>query len=368
MDIVNFLVTYPLPFVIALGVLVFVHELGHYLVARWCGVKVDVFSIGFGPEIFGWNDRQGTRWRVAIVPLGGYVKMYGDANAASTPGDGLDTMSAAERAVSFHHKTLGQRAAIILAGPAANFLFAIVAFIFLFVARGQPFTPPQIGSVVPGGPAAVAGLVSGDVVTAIDGWRVDRFEDLQAQVRAKPGQTVELDVLRDGRTVTLQATLRLREDTDRFGNVHRVGQLGVTGGGAEYRELGPVDATVQAVRETWNLSVGTLGAIGQMIMGTRGTEEIGGPIRIAQMSGQVAQLGVVAFVWFLAVLSINLGLINLFPIPLLDGGHLMFYAIEAVRGRPLGERAQEYGLRIGLALVLTLLVFATWNDIGQIRW
>jgi regulator of sigma E protease len=354
-------------FLVVLTVLVFVHELGHYLVARRNGVRVETFSIGFGPELFGWWDRAGTRWKFSAVPLGGYVKMFGDADAASTPGQGLPMMTQEERNVSFHHKRLGQRAAIVAAGPIANFVFAIVLFAGLFMTVGQPFTPADVGTVKEGSAADKAGIKASDLIVSLDGRRIDRFEDVQQIVRNAPDVTMEIVVRRDGRDIPLQVTPQLTELKDNFGNRHKLGILGITrSGGVEYVRHDPLTAVWRATAETWNVSVGTLQAVGQMIVGARTTEELGGPIRIAQMSGEVASVGLAALAGFMAVLSINLGLINLFPVPVLDGGHLLFYAAEAVRGRPLGQRAQEYGFRIGLALVLTLMVFATWNDIVRL--
>jgi regulator of sigma E protease len=354
---------YIIPFLVVLTVLVFVHELGHYLVARRNGVRIEVFSIGFGPEIFGWYDRAGTRWKLSAVPLGGYVKMYGDADASSLPSGSLDAMTVEDREFSFHHKRLGQRVAIVAAGPVANFVFAIVLLAGLFSTVGQPFTPADVGQVQPGSAAEQGGIKPGDTITAIDGRQIDRFEDVQQAVALNNGAPMAIVVRRDGREVTLEVTPQMTERTDRFGNVHRIGLLGIGRSGVEYVRRDPATAVVKAAEETWNLSTGTLKAIWQMIVGARTTDELGGPLRIAQMSGEVAQGGVVAIVWFMAVLSVNLGLINLFPIPVLDGGHLLFYVAEAIRGRPLGQRAQEYGFRIGLALVLTLMVFATWNDL-----
>jgi regulator of sigma E protease len=354
---------YIIPFLVVLTVLVFVHELGHYLVARRNGVRIEVFSIGFGPEIFGWYDRAGTRWKLSAVPLGGYVKMYGDADASSLPSGSLDAMTLEDREFSFHHKRLGQRVAIVAAGPVANFVFAIVLLAGLFSTVGQPFTPADVGQVQPGSAAEQGGIKPGDTITAIDERQIDRFEDVQQAVALNNGAPMAIVVRRDGREVTLEVTPQMTERTDRFGNVHRIGLLGIGRSGVEYVRRDPATAVVKAAEETWNLSTGTLKAIWQMIVGARTTDELGGPLRIAQMSGEVAQGGVVAIVWFMAVLSVNLGLINLFPIPVLDGGHLLFYVAEAIRGRPLGQRAQEYGFRIGLALVLTLMVFATWNDL-----
>lgn len=359
---------YIVPFLIVLTVLVFVHELGHYLVARWNGVRIEVFSIGFGPEVFGWTDRVGTRWKFSAVPLGGYVKMFGDADPASQPSaESLEQMSEAEKAVSFHHKRLMQRAAVVVAGPAANFLFTVVALGLLFATFGEPFTPPEIGQIQPGSAAEAGGLKPGDTIVAIDGHAIARFEEVQRDVRLNTGTPMTIEVKRGDNALTLSITPRITTVTDRFGNQHAFGLLGIERNGVNYLRRNPAAALWQATAETANLTTGTLTAVWQMVIGARPADEIGGPLRIAQMSGEVAQGGVVAVIWFMAVLSVNLGLINLFPVPILDGGHLLFYVAEAVRGRPLGQRAQEYGFRLGLALVLTLMVFATWNDLVHLR-
>jgi regulator of sigma E protease len=367
-EFLNHGLTYIVPFLVILTVLVFVHEFGHYLIARWNGVRVEVFSIGFGPEVFGWWDRAGTRWKFSTIPLGGYVKMFGDSDASSgLPTPGLARLAPAEREVSFHYKRLGQRAAIVAAGPAANFLFAIVVLAILFMTYGQPFTPAEVGQVQPGSAAEQGGIQPSDVIVNIDGHTVQRFEDVQQVVRLNPGVPMTVIVRRDGQEQTLHVTPSRTELTDRFGNHYQIGLLGIARSGMEYVKRDPATAIMQAGTETWDLSVSTMKALWQIIIGTRATDELGGPLRIAQMSGEVAQGGIVAVLWFMAVLSINLGLINLFPVPVLDGGHLLFYAAEAVRGKPLGQRAQEYGFRIGLAMVLTLMVFATWNDLVHLR-
>jgi regulator of sigma E protease len=276
-------------------------------------------------------------------------------------------MTEAERQVSFHHKRLGQRAAIVGGGPLANFAFAIVILALLFSTYGQPFTPADVGQVQAASAADKGGIKVGDTIVSIDGGTISRFEDVQQIVRLNPGEPMTLVVRRDGQLVTLHVTPARTEMTDRFGNRHEIGLLGIGRSGVEYVKRDPVAAVGQAFSETWNLSVSTLQAMWQIVIGTRASDELGGPLRIAQMSGEVAEGGVVPLLWFMAVLSINLGLINLFPVPVLDGGHLLFYAAEAIRGKPLGQRAQEYGFRIGLALVLTLMVFATWNDLVHLR-
>ncbi|MEM7168915.1 MAG: RIP metalloprotease RseP [Pseudomonadota bacterium] len=356
-----------LPFLIILTALVFVHELGHYLVARWNKVRVEVFSVGFGPELFGWTDKAGTRWKFSLIPLGGYVKMFGDANAASMPDGAPVEMTEEERKIAFHYKRLGQRSWIVAAGPLANFLFSIVLLAGLFAISGQPYTPAVVGDVLPDTAAEEAGFLPGDRILEIDGSSIERFEDLQRIVALAANETLDVVVDRDGQLIDLQATPRLTEREDPLGNTQEVGQLGISRSGAEYVQHGVFTSIWMATKETASLTVGTLDAVWQIISGSRSSDELGGPIRIAQMSGQVAEFGLESVIWFMAVLSVNLGLINLFPIPVLDGGHLLFYAIEAIRGKPLGERAQEYGLRIGLALVLSLILFVTWNDLVHIE-
>ncbi len=368
MDLLNGLVTYVIPFLIVLTVLVFVHELGHYWVARRNGVRVEVFSIGFGNELFGWTDRAGTRWRFSAVPLGGYVKMYGDADAASAPDASVKEMTDEQRAVSFHHKRVGQRAAIVVAGPAANFLFAIVAFAVIYVFVGQPFTPADVGGVLPGSAAERAGIQPGDRIVEINGESIERFEDILRIVQLNLTQPLEITVDRDGQELSITATPTVVEETDRSGNTHRFARLGISRPGIEIRQHPPLEALWRATLETWTQTTGTLRAVGQMLSGRRSSDEVGGMFTIGQQAGEVVRNGgVIGLVIFMAVLSINLGLINLFPVPMLDGGHLVFYAAEAVRGRPLSLQAQEYGFRIGLVLVFSLMLFATWNDLVRLR-
>lgn len=450
---------YIIPFLIILTVLVFVHEMGHYTVARRNGVRVEVFSIGFGPEVFGWTGKSGTRWKFSAIPLGGYVKMFGDQDAASSPDhDRARGMTEQERSVSFYHKRVGQRAAIVFAGPAINYVFAVLVLGILFATGGQSYTPAVVGKVAPGGAAAQAGIQSGDRFLRVNGTSIDRFEEVRQITALRPEERLPVIVERDGKRIAtvLVPTRRVFKDSrgneqvigdmgatrlispvaggvsagspaeraglqkgdrflsiggqkvesfedlrrlvspnpgkplqftiergtdrlkmtitpqpkeikDRNGVARTIGLIGVRAPPPTRRVLGIFRAFGAAFEETYSLTVTTFTAIGQMIAGTRTTKELGGPLRIAEMSGDMAQLGLYFFVWFLGVLSLHLCLINLLPIPMLDGGHLLFYGIEAVRGKPLGERAQEYGFRIGLALVLTLMLFVTWNDLVHLK-
>ncbi len=362
------LIGYIVPFLFVLTIVVFFHELGHFAVARWAGVKVLTFSLGFGPELFGFNDRHGTRWKVSAIPLGGYVKFFGDESEASTPSaDAIKSMTDEERKVSFHGKKVGPRAAIVAAGPIANFLLAIVIFAALFTFFGKPNQSARVDSVQEKSAAAAAGFKSGDVVTAIDGSVIENFTDMQRIVSTKAGQALSFSVKRDDKIVTLNATPELREIKDTFGNVHKVGVLGITRattpGDATNEKVNPATAVWLGVKETWFVAKSTILYLGDVFTRRASADQVGGPIRIAQISGQVATLGLSPLIHLAAVLSVSIGLLNLFPVPLLDGGHLLFYAIEAVRGRPLSERSQEMGFRVGLALVLMLMVFATYNDI-----
>jgi regulator of sigma E protease len=364
----HLLIGYAIPFLFVLTIVVFFHELGHFLVARWAGVKVLTFSLGFGPELAGFNDRHGTRWKISAVPLGGYVKFFGDESEASTPSvEALAGMTEEEKAGSFHHKRVGPRAAIVAAGPIANFLLAIVIFTCLFTFFGKPSTSARVDKIEANSAAAAAGFQVGDIVTGIDGTKIEGFSDMQRIVGTRAGEHLTFTVKRGESTVQLQGTPELREVKDPFGNTHRQGVLDITrqtaAGDVVTERVDPATAMWLGVKETWFVIDRTLAYIGGIFTGREAADQVGGPLRIAQISGQVATIGLAALIHLAAVLSISIGLLNLFPVPLLDGGHLLFYAVEAVRGRPLSERAQEMGFRIGLGLVLMLMVFATYNDI-----
>jgi regulator of sigma E protease len=454
------LLLYVLPFLVVLTVVVFVHEFGHYFIARLNGVRVETFSIGFGRELYGWTARSGTHWRIALIPLGGYVKFFGDANAASAGADeAAEQMTPEERKVAFHHKRVGQRASIVAAGPFSNFIYAILVLALLFVLYGQRVTPPEVGRVLPDTPAAAAGFQPGDVIQSVDGDEVRRFEEVEEAVLLSPDRELDFRVLRGDRTFDVAVKIRGVDAPQGEGLPRRIGELGLlpanaarvgqvtpgapadaagfqpgdlivavdgeaidnfeqlqdivansggrrlevevlrsgervrlnvaasrqeiagdAAGGKTERwligvqraprpllRLDPAAAVWEATKTSVNLIARPLEYLGEMIVGSRGTEELGGPLRIAQASGQAAQIGLEQVVLLSALLSLNLGFFNLLPIPILDGGHLLMYGLEALRGRPLTARMQEYAFRIGLAVILTLTVFATWNDLVHFR-
>jgi regulator of sigma E protease len=360
--------SYALPFLFVLTVVVFFHELGHFWVARRCGVKIDAFSVGFGRELLGFTDRHGTRWKLCAIPLGGYVRFHGDDSVASTPDTkALAKMPDREKRVSFFHQSVGKRSAIVAAGPLANFVLAIAIFSAVFLVYGRQVTTARVDAIQPASAAAEAGFRPGDLVLSIDGRKIENFGEMQRIVGTSPDVPLSVTVARDGRELTLTATPKLREIKDNFGNTHRVGMLGISRSAAKEdiitERYGPIEALRLGVMETWFVIERTVSYLAGIVTGREAADQLGGPIRIAQVSGQVATVSFAALLHLTAVLSVSIGLLNLFPVPLLDGGHLVFYAIEAIRGRPLSERAQEFGFRIGLALVLMLMLFATWNDI-----
>ncbi|MDO9439894.1 MAG: RIP metalloprotease RseP [Beijerinckiaceae bacterium] len=370
MDILGtlyFIASYIIPFVAVLSIVVFFHEMGHFLVGRWCGVKVDAFSLGFGPEIFHFHDKHGTRWRLAALPLGGYVKFHGDANAASmSSAEQIASMPAEERAVSFFAQKVWKRAAIVAAGPIANFILAIVIFASIFYGYGREVLIPRIESVRAGEAGEQAGFQGGDVVVSIDNEPISNWNEMQRVVQRSGGVPLTFVVRRGSQEITLQATPRQRDIDTPFGK-HRVGLLGVTASAdaadwrTEHYSLGR--SVSIAAYETWFIVERTASYVVGVFTGKETTDQISGPIRIAEISGEVAKVGVVALLNLAAILSVSVGLINLFPIPLLDGGHLLYYLVETLRGRPMSERAQELGFRVGIALVGALMLFATFNDV-----
>jgi len=352
-----------LAFVAVIGPLVFIHELGHYWVARLCGVHSEVFSIGFGKELFAWHDKRGTRWRVAALPLGGYVKFAGDMNASSQSDPEWMALPAEERERTFQSKAVWRRAAIVLAGPAANFLFALVVLMGFAIAYGENVTSSEVGGVRKGSAAAVAGIEPGDRVVALDGAAITRFDELSRAVVGRPGEKIDVTVEHDGEARTLPLTIGTRVERDRFGNEYRFGMLGVYSRSMEQRPVSVVEAPVVAVKQIGSIISMMVEGLGQIISGRRSVEELGGPLKIAQISGEQAVRGPANFIFFLALISINLGFINLLPIPMLDGGHLLFQGIEALQRKPVSPRAQELAYRSGLALLLAVMVMVTFNDL-----
>ncbi len=368
MDFAYWLLSYLLPFLAVLTVIVFVHEMGHYLVARWNGVAIETFSIGFGRELLGWTDRAGTRWRIAMVPLGGYVRFVGDMNAASVPdGEASKNLPDAEAARLFHNKSVWQRIAVVVAGPFANFIFTFLVLYVLLLGYGRYTLPATIDDVIQGDVAATAGLLPGDEVVEVDGYRVRGFSDFQRLIATSPDRPVTVVVDRLGQNLTFVMTPQSTEIEDRFGNQQRIGRIGVSRQTEAddftlYRP-GPVEAVGLTLEEIRFIIDRTAAFLGDFFVGRGDLDQLGGPVKVAQVSGEVATLGVVALINLMALLSLNIGIFNLFPIPMLDGGHLLFYIIEAVRGRPLSMRVQEIGFRFGLAIVLSLTVFTLVNDL-----
>jgi regulator of sigma E protease len=351
-------------FLLAIGPLVFFHELGHYWVARMFGVGAEQFSIGFGREIAGWTDKRGTRWKVGWLPLGGYVRFVGDMNPASQPDTTVGVSSEIE-SISFHHKPWWQRFLIVLAGPVANFLLAIAIFAVFFAVFGMPRTPPLVGQVQPGSVAAAIDLRPGDRIESVAGQEVESFEDMRRVVSLRPHERVAITFDRDGRLHEVEVRLGAQEVTDEFGQKFRIGLLGVLGGDRVLEDIPAASIVPEATGYTFALTRAMIDGLAQIITGQRSTKDLGGPLKMAQIAGQQASLGAFAFIQLIALFSINLGFINLLPVPMLDGGHLVFYAAEGIRRRPVSERAQDWAFRGGLAFLLALLLFTTVNDLAS---
>jgi regulator of sigma E protease len=360
---VTTLIFYALPFIAALTVIVFVHEYGHYIVARWCGVKIEAFSIGFGKEITGWNDRAGTRWKICWIPLGGYVRFEGDANAASLPD------AAARRPGSFHGKPLWQRTGVVLAGPVANFILAIAIFAGAYAAVGVPYLPAKVADLVENGAAEKAGVKVGDVVVAIDGRPMKSFQDLQEAVMFRAGELLHIDIDRDGARLAFAIVPHERLESDGYGRVTKMALIGIVAPGREamlVERLPAGQALLKGIERAEHVVTTTFKYLARVVVGKENGSQIGGAISIAWVMGNAASSGLFDFILTIGLISAVIGLINLFPIPMLDGGHLLFYGIEALLGRPLGPNAQEWGFRIGFSVVLMLMVVGLVNDIGWI--
>ena len=357
-----------IPFLFVLTVVVFVHEMGHYLVGRWCGIGVKAFSIGFGPELLGFNDRHGTRWMISAIPLGGYVKFVGDMSATSAPDAGeIEALTDAEKKVAFHTQPVWKRAATVFAGPAFNFLLTIAVFAVMFSIYGKFVSEPVVAEVRPDSPAAAAGFLPGDRFVSVDGTPVESFADVQRMVTGRTGDPIVFVLSRDGSEITLTATPEIMEQTDALGNVVKVGVIGVVNtpesGQPRLVEFTPAGALVEAVRETGHIVARTGQFLQRFVVGREDKCQLGGPVKIADMAGKAARLGFEWLVQLVALLSVGIGILNLLPIPPLDGGHLVFYGLEALKGRPVSERAMEAVYRAGLLLVLAFMAFVFWNDL-----
>jgi regulator of sigma E protease len=366
-EFIYWLLSYVVPFLAVLTAIVFVHEMGHYLVARWNGVAIQTFSIGFGRELIGWDDKHGTRWRISAIPLGGYVRFVGDANAASVPD--ADAVALADPDLApklFANKNVWQRIAVVAAGPIANVILTFVILYALLLGYGRYTIPPVVGEVIAGSVAEQAGLAPGDVIVSVDGYAVRGFEDFQRLVATSPARAVTIELDRAGSAETIVLVPEVAEVEDRFGNMQKIGRIGVSRDVADtdvslYRP-GPVEAIGMTVEEIRFIIQRTAAFLGDFFVGRGDVEQLGGPVKVAKVSGEVATLGIVALINLTALLSLNIGIFNLLPVPMLDGGHLLYYLVEAVRGRPLSMKVQEIGFRFGFALVLALMVFTLFND------
>lgn len=358
-------------FIFIISFIVFIHEFGHFFVARLCGVKVDEFAIGFGRELFGFNDKKGTRWKICLWPLGGYVKMHGDRNAASMPdSEAIAKMSPEEKKKSFITKTVYQRMAIVAAGPIANFILAIFIFTILFRMNGLNIVLPIVDEVLPDSAAFESGLKKGDKILAIDGHEISDFNDVRIAVVSSLNDNlvfkIQRQISKNEKILEIKVAPKIQVRKDFFGDEVKLKTLGVSASQVTHQDLSLAQSFVHANSETYKTSIAIFKAIGELVTGKRSLEELGGPIKIAKYSGKTVDMGFTAVLWFMAMISVNLGVMNLLPVPVLDGGHLFFYVIEIIKKKPLSQKAQQIGFRVGLSLVLALMIFTTLNDIRQL--
>jgi regulator of sigma E protease len=354
-----------LAFVVLIGTLVVVHELGHYWVGRWFGVKAEKFSIGFGPQLWGRIDKRGTLWRIGALPLGGYVQFAGDMNPAGQPDENWYKMSDEERNQTFQSKALWKRALIVFAGPAINFIFAILILMGFLLHYGMPNTPAIVDSVKENSPAAAAQIQIGDRIKSLNGYEIDGFAELSNEVMIIPNEKITLEIERNGKLITKSLTTGIREEVDRFGNKYKLGVIGVGSVETVIKDVGLIEAPYLAVKQTVAVLRMQIKGIAQIISGRRSVKELGGPIKIAKLSGEAMTAGASAFIFLAAMISINLGFMNLLPIPMLDGGHLMLYGIEAVRKRPATPKVQEWAFKLGFVMLVSFMLMVTFNDVSS---
>lgn len=353
-------------FLLVLGPLVFVHEYGHYIVGRWCGVKAETFSIGFGRKIISWRDKRGTDWKIGWLPLGGYVQFAGDRDAVSRPDADWQQMSADERQHSFPSKPVWKRAAIVAAGPITNFLFAILILAGFAWLSGTPTTPPIVGSVMEDSAAQQAGIREGDRILSIDGRTMQLFTDVPMAVAHRPNEPVDVRLrTASGEERSVRLTPSLQSSTDQFGNAYERGVIGIMAGKVVFERVSLLQAPVVALRQTTQIVQQTFDVLRQLVTGNRSVKDMSGPLKIAKTSGEAATMGIASLVFLAALISINLGFINLLPLPMLDGGHLLFYGYEAIIRRPVPQVAQEWAYRFGFAAIITLMIVVTFNDLGS---
>lgn len=354
-------------FIFIISLIVFIHEFGHFLVARWCGVKVEEFSLGFGKELFGFFDKRGTRWKFCALPFGGYVKMYGDRNGASVPDfEAVQAMSQSEKAISFTCKNVYQRMAIVAAGPIANFILAIFIFTFLFKQNGLTTVAPIVDEVMEKSAALEAGLKKGDKILAVDEKEISDFDQVRQVVAISNAKEMQFKIARGEKILEVKILPKIQVRKDFFGDEIKVATIGISASEILRQDLNLTQSFAEANKQTYQVSVSILKVLGELITGNRSVKELGGPIKIAKYSGKTISMGFETVIWFIAMISINLGVMNLLPVPVLDGGHLFFYLIEAIRGKALPQRVQKIGFQFGLSLVLTLMIFTTFNDIAQL--
>lgn len=366
-QIVYFL-SYIIPFLIVLTVVVFIHELGHYLVAKRNGVKIEVFSIGFGPEVFGWNDAAGTRWKVSLVPVGGYVKMLGDADASSKPdGELVATLSEEEKQKTLQAKTIPQRIAVVAAGPIANYLLAAVLMAGLFMIKGEPVTTTVVGEIMEHSAAHNLGIQKGDKIVEVNDVKMNNLKELMQSYAQLAGKDVKFVIERVNTPSHLIIKGKMLKNDPKTGEKIPTAQLGIKPGPLAFTPLSPIQAVAASFTTIWDMSIGALESFGQMLRGQRSAGELGGILAIGEMAGKSAQEGVGALIWFIAILSVNLGLLNLLPIPVLDGGHILLYSIEGIRGKPVSPKIQEYVFLAGLVFVMSIMLFSTWNDLSRLK-